>query len=39
LYDEKGFQCGDLEPERVGRCLSLAHLQDSAGGTDIGHDR
>ena len=33
------FECGDLEAERAGRCLSLAHLQHGAGIADIGHDR
>ena len=33
------FECGDLEAERAGRCLNLAHLQHGGGIADIGHDR
>ena len=33
------FECGDLEAERAGRCLNLAHLQHGDGIADIGHDR
>ena len=33
------FDCGDLEAERAGRCLNLAHLQHGGGIADIGHDR
>ena len=29
----------DLEAERAGRCLNLAHLQHGVGIADIGHDR
>ena len=29
----------DLEAERAGRCLNLAHLQHGGGIADIGHDR
>ena len=33
------FECGDVEAERAGRCLNLAHLQHGDGIADIGHDR
>jgi hypothetical protein len=33
------FGCGNLEAERAGRCLKLAHLQHDGGIIDIGHDR
>jgi hypothetical protein len=39
LLRSPDFDCGGLEAERAGRCLSLAHLQDSGGSADIGHDR
>ena len=33
------FERGDLEAERAGRRLNLAHLQHGGGIADIGHDR
>ena len=33
------FGCRDLEAERMGRCLNLAHVQHGAGIADIGDDR
>ena len=33
------FECSDLEAERAGRCLNLAHIQHGGGIADIGHDR
>ena len=33
------FERDDLEAERAGRCLDLAHLQHGGGIVDIGHDR
>ena len=33
------FRCDDLEAERAGRRLNLAHLQHGVGIADIGQDR
>src|SRR5262249_5311008 len=33
------FRCGDLEPECLGNCLHLTHLQHRGGIANIGHDR
>src|SRR5215831_19852352 len=39
VFASLDFCCNDLEAERAGRCLDLAHIQHNRGTTDIGQDR
>src|SRR5262249_17422127 len=39
VFASLDFCCNDLEAERAGRCLDLAHIQHNGGTTDIGQDR
>jgi hypothetical protein len=39
IFCSPDFQCGGLKPELASQCMNLAHLQQGAGTTDIGHDR
>src|SRR5262249_36940395 len=39
ISSAQDFQCDALEAERVGRCLSLGHLEHGGGIASISHDR
>jgi hypothetical protein len=38
IFEAPSFECDDIEAERLGRRLNLAHLQSADGITDIGQD-